>query len=77
VSKEPIRTTTGLYFELGLRPSTKTLRRRSPDVVGVFLRGASVAQIAHALQVDVALIEDSIRFEMKRRDKKRKAARRG
>lgn len=71
MAKTPIRNTTDLYFDLGLRPSTKTLRRRSPDVAAVFLHGYGLAAIAHALQVDVALIEDSIRWEMKRRDKKR------
>jgi 5'-deoxynucleotidase YfbR-like HD superfamily hydrolase len=72
-----IRNTTEIYFELGLRPSTTWLRRRSADVTSVFLHGYRAAAIAHALCVDVALIEDSIRWEMKRRDKNRKAVRRG
>jgi hypothetical protein len=66
-----IRNTTELYFELGLRPSTTSLRRRSADVASVFLHGYGVAAIAHALSADFALIEDAIRWEMKRRDRKR------
>lgn len=58
-----------LYFELGLRPSTTKLRRRSRDVSAVFLNGYSLERIAHALCVHIALIEDAIRWEMKRRDK--------
>lgn len=57
---------TGLYYLLGLRPTTRQLRRNSPAIVAVFLRGYSHAQIAHAMAVDVALIEDAIRWHMKR-----------
>lgn len=56
---------------LGPSPGTTQLRRRSADVVAVFLRGYSHQQIAEALGVHVALIEDAIRWELKRRDRGR------
>jgi len=59
-----------LVWELGEKPGTTRLRRRSGDVAGVFLHGYSHAAIAEALEVHVALIEDAIRWEMKRRDRR-------
>jgi hypothetical protein len=58
-------------WELDEKPGTTLLRRRSADVASVFLFGYSTEQIATALRVHVALIEDAIRWEMKRREKRR------
>jgi hypothetical protein len=71
VKRAPIRTTADLYWELDLQPSTTKLRRRSADVAAVFLNGFSCESIAHAIGAHVCRVEDAIRWEMKRRDRKR------
>lgn len=56
-----------LRNRIGYQASTTRLRRRSADVAGVFLAGASLAELANALGVHVDLIEDAVRWELKRR----------
>ena len=68
--KPPILHPHDLVWELGENPGTTRLRRRSADVVAVFLHGYSMREIADALECHIALIEDAIRWEMKRRDRR-------
>lgn len=60
-----------LVWFLGQKPSTRRLRRRSADVVAVWLLGYPIQIIAEALSVNRLVIEDAIRWEMRRREKKR------
>jgi hypothetical protein len=69
-AKLPISHPHDLVWALGEQPSSTRLRHRSADVAAVFLYGYSQEQIAVALHVDVELIADSIRWEMKRRDRR-------
>jgi hypothetical protein len=65
----------GIWWDLGTlgdgQVTTPRLRRRSADVVAVFMLGWSMQQIADALGVHVDLINDSIRWEMNRRERRR------
>ncbi len=60
-----------LVWGIGENPGSTRLRLRSADVASVFLNGYSIQAIADALETHVALIEDAIRWEMKRREKRR------
>lgn len=56
---------------LGYQPGTPQLRRHSSRVTDVFMRGSSMRAIAETLGVHYLLIEDAVRWEMKRQGRKR------
>jgi hypothetical protein len=61
-----------LLATVGTVPSRAKLRRHSALVVEVFLRGWSMNTIAAQLERERVFVEDAIRWEMQRREKKRR-----